>query len=99
MDDNENSWFSKALQTTLTTELNKIDQLDVVSLEKIQREAEREDLDRMAAARRLGVQRFVAGSFAVYGDEMRIDAWIVETAMTQRSRSVGNPRCRHRSRI
>jgi TolB-like protein len=79
-DDPKDDWYSKALQTAFNTELSKIPQLPVIAPEIIQRAARDAGLDRMAAARRLGVSRFITGSFAVLGNAMRIDARIVETA-------------------
>jgi class 3 adenylate cyclase/TolB-like protein len=78
-DDLENNWYCKALQTAFNTELSKIPQVSVVAPEIIQRVAKEEGLDRIGAARRLGVTRFVTGSFAVVGNAMRIDARIVQT--------------------
>jgi class 3 adenylate cyclase/TolB-like protein len=78
-DDLKNDWYSKALQTTFNTELSKIPQLSVIAPEIIQHAAREANLDRMAAARQLGVRRFVTGSFAVVGSSIRIDARVVET--------------------
>ena len=78
-DDPKNDWYSKALQTAFNTELSKIPQLSVVAPEIIRRTASDTGVDRMAAARELGVSRFITGSFAVLGNTIRIDARIVET--------------------
>jgi TolB-like protein len=77
-DDAKNDWYAKALQAAFNTELSKIPQLSVVAPEIIRRTARDAGLDRMAAARELGVSRFVTGSFAVLGNTIRIDARIVE---------------------
>lgn len=79
-DDPKNDWYRKALQTAFNTELSKIPQLSVVAPEIIQRAASEQAVDQMAAAQRLGVSRFVTGSFAVLGNTIRIDAHIVETS-------------------
>ena len=78
--DSQSDWYRKALQTAVNTELSSVDQVEVVAPELIQRTAGEVGLDRMEAARRLGVRRFITGSFAVVGNVMRIDARIVETA-------------------
>ena len=78
-DDPRDDWYSKALQTAFNTELSKIPQLSVVAPEIIRRTARDSGIDRMAAARELGVSRFITGSFAVLGNTIRIDARIVET--------------------
>jgi TolB-like protein len=77
-DDPKDDWYAKALQTAFNTELSKIPQLSVVAPEIIRRTARDAGLDRMAAARELGVSRFITGSFAVLGSTIRIDARIVE---------------------
>jgi len=77
-DDAKSNWYCKALQTTFNTELSKIPQLSVIAPEIIQRVAQEGGLDRMAAARRLGVSRFITGSFAVLGNSIRMDARIVD---------------------
>jgi TolB-like protein/ketosteroid isomerase-like protein len=79
-DDAKDDWYCKALQTTFNTELSKIPQLSVIAPEIIQRVAKEGGLDRMAAARRLGVSRFITGSFAVLGSTIRMDARIVDPA-------------------
>ena len=78
-DDLRNDWYSKALQTAFNTELSKIPQLSVIAPEIIRLTARDTGTDRMAAARELGVSRFITGSFAVVGNMIRIDARIVET--------------------
>ena len=79
-DDPKSDWYCKALQTTFNTELSKIPQLSVIAPEIIQRVAREGGLDRMAAAQRLGVSRFITGSFAVLGSTIRMDARIVDPA-------------------
>jgi class 3 adenylate cyclase/TolB-like protein len=78
-DDSKDDWYAKALQAAFNTELSKIPTLPVVAPELIQQVAKETSLDRMAAAKKLGVTRFVTGSFAVVGDSIRIDARIVQT--------------------
>jgi serine/threonine protein kinase/TolB-like protein len=78
--DSQSDWYRKALQTAVNTELSSVDEVAVVAPELIQRTAGEGGVDRMEAARRLGVRRFITGSFAVVGNVMRIDARIVDTA-------------------
>jgi TolB-like protein len=77
--DSENDWYRKALQTAFNTELSKISQLKVIAPELLQRVADENEIDRLEAARSLGVERFIAGSFAVVQTSIRIDARIVDT--------------------
>ena len=77
--DAQSDWYRRALQTAINTELSSVDQIDIVAPELIRRTAADVGLDPIEAARRLGVRRFITGSFAVVGNVMRIDARIVET--------------------
>lgn len=77
--DERSEWYGRALQTVFNTELSKVAQLVVVAPELIARLAREQGIAPSEAARRLGVQRVVDGSFAVVGSQMRIDARVVET--------------------
>lgn len=77
--DSENDWYRRALQAAFNTELSKISQLPIVAPELMRHTMDRTGLDAMAAALRLGVGRFVTGSFTVVGASIRIDARVVDT--------------------
>jgi TolB-like protein len=78
-DDTKNNCYCKMMQSGFNTLLDKIPQLPVFAPEIIQRTAKEGGLDSMTAARQLGVNRFIAGSFAVMGNTLSMYARIVET--------------------
>jgi TolB-like protein len=77
--DPSSDWYGKALQNAFDTELSKIPELSVKAPEIIERTARDTGVNPLVVARRLGVTRYIAGSFAVLGNTIHIDARIVET--------------------
>lgn len=75
----ENDWYAGMLQAAFNTELSKIPDLSVIAPEIVQRDAQRSGISPVETAERMGVERFVTGSFAVYEGTIRIDARIVTT--------------------
>jgi len=78
--DPSRAWYGRALQTAVNSELSALAQVKVVAPEEIRRVASESGVDPMDAARRLGVRRFVTGSFAVVDGAIRIDARVVDTS-------------------
>jgi TolB-like protein len=74
-----NDWYAGMLQAAFNTEVSRIPDLSVIAPEIIQREAQRAGVGTVETAQRLGVERFVIGSFAVHQGTIRIDARIVTT--------------------
>ncbi|GIW44486.1 MAG: hypothetical protein KatS3mg077_1768 [Candidatus Binatia bacterium] len=87
--DPEHDWVGIALRTAFNTELSKVKALHVYAPELVDRSvAQRGDL--LAAARQLGIDRLITGSFSIVGKEIRIDAHIVysRTGLQEGSDSV-----------
>ncbi len=77
--DPEHEWIGKAVRVALNTELSKVRALRVYSPELIDRTAAGDNADYLNVARRLGIRKLVSGSFHVVGDDVRIDAEIIDS--------------------
>lgn len=75
--DAENEWIGNALQASLTTALDKVDDIRVVSRDSVD-EAGLRSGSALEVARVLGAEKLLVGSFAVYRDQIRIDAWLID---------------------
>lgn len=78
--DPTHDWVGVALRTAFNTELSKVRELNVYAPELIDRTMKIKAIDQLAAAKELGIDRLLTGSFSVVGDAVRIDAHIVYTA-------------------
>jgi len=74
----DTDWIASALQAAVNTELNGIPQLNIVAPEEVRYMATSTGMDSMSTVRRLGVRRLITGSFAVFGNSIRIDARVVD---------------------
>jgi uncharacterized caspase-like protein/TolB-like protein len=77
--DPAHDWVGVALRTAFNTELSKVRELNVYAPELIDRTMKIKAIDQLAAAKELGIDRLLTGSFSVVGDAVRIDAHIVYT--------------------
>jgi uncharacterized caspase-like protein len=77
-DDPEHDWIGQALGAAFSTELGKVHPLRVVAAQLIERKV-KSGTDVLDAARQLGIAKLLTGRFAVVGNDLRIDAWIVDT--------------------
>jgi TolB-like protein/tRNA A-37 threonylcarbamoyl transferase component Bud32 len=75
--DRDNDWIGKALQASFSTELNKVREIRVVSRDRVD-EAAKTAPSASAAARSVGAQKLITGSFAVHRDQIRVDVWLVD---------------------
>jgi uncharacterized caspase-like protein/TolB-like protein len=91
--DPAHEWIGKAVRVALNTELSKVRALRVYSPELIDRTAAAEHADYLSTARRLGIRKLVSGSFHVVGDDVRIDAEIIDSrsGVQEASDSVQGP--------
>lgn len=91
--DSEHDWVGVALRTAFNTELSKVKALNVYAPELIDRAVQQRSGDLIAAARQLGIDRWISGSFSIVGDQIRIDARIVyaRTGLQEGSDSVQGP--------
>lgn len=87
-DDPENEWIRNALQTAFTTELNKVEGLEVYSPEYLDEVAG--GRSKFQAAKSLGASRVVTGSYAIFGGQIRLDARVVDvgTGLQESAESV-----------
>ncbi len=82
--DEELAWLATGLPEILLTDLAQIEELNLVSLERVQDELKRSGTDPrsashgelVAAGRRLGATRVLSGSYYRLGDQIRIDTRI-----------------------
>jgi TolB-like protein len=87
--DSEHDWIRTALQTTFSTELNKIRELRVLSRELVEESAPAA-VPSLQRLRRLGARKLVSGSFTVLAGKIRVDARIVdvESGMQEKAESI-----------
>lgn len=77
--DPSHDWVGVALRTAFNTELSKVPALNVYAPELIDRAVKIHGTDQLAAAKELGIDRLVTGSYSVIGEAVRMDAHIVYT--------------------
>jgi len=73
----ESSWMMEAIRDNLNGQLNRVEGLEVFSKEFIDFLAEGGDTNELKVAHELGIDRMVSGSFIAKGDQLRIEAHVV----------------------
>lgn len=77
--DGQHDWIGMALLSAFNTELTRSRTIDVYAPELLSggRAMRADDL---SAARRLGISKVLAGTYSVFGDVIRIDAWVIDSS-------------------
>jgi TolB-like protein len=76
--DRRHEWVGGALRSAFNTELSKVRALHVYAPDLIDDALRKARSDRLRAARQIGIDRWIIGSYSVVGENIRIDARIVD---------------------
>jgi len=78
--DAQYAWIGNALRIAFNTELSKVRALRVYAPELIDRAANASGAGYLETARQMGIGKVLTGSFQIVGDEIRMDAQILDSA-------------------